>query len=72
MQVQLVPIVKTITGIYTINTDAVDLGYINNTATVNASTINSTVVSDTPMMEMILMEILLTMLHLLKSMPSQP
>ena len=38
---------KTITGIYTINTDAVDLGYINNTATVNASTINSTVVSDT-------------------------
>ena len=33
--------------IYTINTDAVDLGYINNTATVNASTINSTVVSDT-------------------------
>ncbi|MDA9660606.1 DUF11 domain-containing protein [Flavobacteriaceae bacterium] len=38
---------KTITGLYTINTDAVDLGYINNSATLNASTINSTVVSDT-------------------------
>ena len=38
---------KTLTGLYTITSDAVDQGFINNSATVNASSVNSTVVTDT-------------------------
>jgi uncharacterized repeat protein (TIGR01451 family) len=38
---------KTIIGLFTVNTDAVNLAYLKNQAVVSASTINSTVVSDT-------------------------
>ena len=38
---------KTITGLYTVSADAVNLAYVKNQAEVSASTINSTVVSDT-------------------------